>query len=79
MNNHSLLGADGATHFKIVAVALVAGIVVIAAGIAARPTIGDDLAALTNPGSTTRVHATGPVIRAGKPVIWTSTDAPAIR
>jgi hypothetical protein len=77
MNNHSLLGADGATHLKIVAVALVAGIVVIMTGIAARPSLTDEAVASAN--SNDRLHASGPIIRAGKPVVWTSTDATRIR
>ena len=36
LNNSSLRSADGATHLKIIAVALVAGIMVIGVGIAAR-------------------------------------------
>jgi hypothetical protein len=77
MNNHSLLGADGATHLKIVAVALVAGIVVIMTGIAARPTLMAEAVATAN--SNARMHASGPIIRAGKPVTWTATDATRIR
>ena len=39
LNNSSLRSADGATHVKIVAVALVAGMMVIGVGIAARTNI----------------------------------------
>ena len=59
--NHSFHSVDRATHLKIVAVALVAGIAVTAFGIAARTNIGD---------SQTAAH----VIKAGKPVVVTSSD-----
>ena len=38
MNNTSIRTADRLTHLKIVVVSLVAGIVVVGVGIAARPT-----------------------------------------
>jgi hypothetical protein len=63
--NHSIHSADRATHLKIVVVALVAGIAVAAFGIAAR----------TNVDYTQTAH----VIKAGKPVVMTSSDTSAIR
>ena len=63
--NHSIHSADRATHLKIVAVALVAGIAVAGFGIAAR----------TNVDYTQTAH----VIKAGKPVVVTSSDTSAIR
>jgi hypothetical protein len=64
--NHSFHSVDRATHLKIVVVALVAGIAVTAFGIAARPTADD---------SQTAAH----VIKAGKPVVVTSSDNAVIR
>jgi hypothetical protein len=63
--NHSIHSADRATHLKIVVVALVAGIVVAGLGISAR----------TNTDYTQTTH----VIKAGKPVTVTSSDAMLIR
>jgi hypothetical protein len=64
--NHSIHSADRATHMKIVVVALVAGICVAAFGIAAR----------TNTDySQTAAH----VIKAGKPVVVTSSDTSLVR
>ncbi len=63
--NHSIHSADRATHRKIVAVALVAGIAVAAFGIAAR----------SNVDYTETAH----VIKAGKPVLVTSSGASTIR
>jgi hypothetical protein len=63
--NHSIHSADRATHLKIVVVALVAGIAVAAFGITAR----------TNVDYTQTAH----VIKAGKPVAITSSDAMVVR
>jgi hypothetical protein len=63
--NHSFHSADRATHLKIVVVALVAGIAVAAFGITAR----------TNVDYTQTAH----VIKAGKPVVLTSSDTSAVR
>ena len=76
MNNYSLMSADKATHLKIVVVSLIAGILVVGIGIAARPNLSETAIA-TNPNG--KMQATGPVIRAGKPVTVTATDAVAIR
>ena len=72
MNNTSLTTADGATHLKIVAVSLIAGILVIGIGIAARPNLDMSLAGVTT-------EAKGPVIKAGQPVVWTSRDNTTVR
>jgi hypothetical protein len=64
MNNSSLTSADSATHVKIVAVSLLAGILVIGVGIAASPNFNDGTAAPN------RIEATGPVIKAGKPTAF---------
>ena len=63
--NHSIHSADRATHLKIVVMALVAGIVVAALGISAR----------TNADYSQTAH----VIKAGKPVAVTSSDAMVVR
>jgi hypothetical protein len=65
--NHSIYSADRATHLKVVVVALVAGIVVAGFGISAR-TSSDD-------GYT----QTARVIKAGKPVTVTSSNASMVR
>ena len=63
--NHSIHSADRGTHLKIVVVALIAGIAVAAFGISAR----------TNSDYTQTAH----VIKAGKPVVVTSSDASLVR
>ena len=63
--NHSFHSADRATHLKIVVVALVAGIAVAAFGITARSNVD--------------YSQTAHVIKAGKPVMVTSTDTTAVR
>ena len=63
--NHSIHSADKATHLKIVVVALVAGIAVAAFGISAR--------------STADYSQTAHVVKAGKPVVVTSSDASKVQ
>jgi hypothetical protein len=63
--NHSIHSADRATHLKIVVVALVAGIAVAAFGISAR----------TNADYSQSAH----VVKAGKAVVVTSSDASVVR
>ena len=63
--NHSIHSADRATHLKIVVVALVAGIAVAAFGISAR----------TNSDSS----QTAQVVKAGKVITVTSSDASVVR
>ena len=65
--NHSIYSADRATHLKIVVVALVAGIAVAGLGIVARSNADDGNA------------QTAQVIKAGKPVVVTSTNASLVR
>ncbi|MGE3149620.1 MAG: hypothetical protein AB7K04_11200 [Pseudorhodoplanes sp.] len=76
MNNYSLMSADRATHLKIVAVSLIAGILVVGIGLAARTGGGDSVAAVS---ATGKMQATGPVIRAGQPVTSAASDLTAIR
>ncbi|WP_213741004.1 hypothetical protein [Bradyrhizobium sp. dw_411] len=63
--NHSIHSADRATHLKIVVVALVAGILVAGFGIAAR--------------TSSDYSQTAHVVKAGKPVAVTSSDASIVR
>jgi len=70
MNNHSMRTADRTTHLKIVVVSLIAGIVVVAGGIAARPTLPD---------MSTQLEARAPVLKTGAQVIWSSSDTRTIR
>ena len=72
MNNSSLTSADGATHLKVVVVSLVAAILVVGVGILAKPTFSDGGV------TASRLEASGPVIRAGKPTT-TAADARIIR
>jgi hypothetical protein len=67
--NHSIYSADRTTHLKIVAVALVAGIVVAGFSISARTTSDEGL---TQTAST-------PVMKAGKPVVITSSGNSVVR
>jgi hypothetical protein len=64
--NHSIYSADRSTHLKVVVVALVAGIAVAGFGISAR-TNSDDYT------------QTARVIKAGKPMAITSTNAMVVR
>jgi hypothetical protein len=65
--NHSIYSADRSTHLKIVVVALVAGIAVAGFGISARS------------GSDDGYTQTARVIKAGKPVVITSSNASTVR
>jgi hypothetical protein len=68
--NSSFFTCDGATHLKIVAIALIASIVVIAVGIHARTSDGSVAAdAKTN----------GMVVKAGKPAIYSTRNDSAVR
>jgi hypothetical protein len=64
--NHSIRSADRATHLKIVLVALVAGFAVAAFGFTARSSADY---------SQTAAH----VVKAGKPVVVTSSDTSVVR
>ena len=70
MNNYTMNTADRPTHLKIVAVSLVAGIAVVGVGIAARPELPD---------MSTRLESRTPILKAGKPVVWTQSDRVTIR
>ena len=63
--NHSIHSADRATHVKIVVIALVAAIAVAGFAISAR--------------TTTDYSQTARAIKAGKPVVLTSSDTSVVR
>jgi hypothetical protein len=63
--NHSIHSADRATHLKIVVIALIAGIGVAAFGISAR--------------TGANYEQTAQVVKAGKPVIVTSSSTSTVR
>jgi hypothetical protein len=65
--NHSIYSADRSTHLKVVAVALVAGIAIAGFGITARTSSDEGLT------------QTARVIKAGKPVVITSSNASLVR
>jgi hypothetical protein len=67
--NHSLHSADRGTHLKVVAVALVAAIAVVAVGISAR--VSDSTS------TTARIQV--PVLKAGQPATFTSSETSAVR
>ncbi len=67
--NHSIYSADRTTHLKIVVVALVAAIMVAGFGIAARSTADEGLVQT----------ASTPVMKAGKPVVITSSSSSVVR
>jgi hypothetical protein len=69
-NNYSLITAGRATHIKVVVVALIAGIAIIGGGIAASRAPSN---------MSTQLEARAPVLKAGKPVIWTNSDQVTIR
>jgi hypothetical protein len=68
---HSLIGADRNTQLKIVVVALVSAIAVVTIGITARVT---DTGTLT-----AQARTDGPVLKAGKPATFTTSDTTAVR
>jgi hypothetical protein len=63
--NHSIYSADRTTHLKVVIIALVIGIAGIGFGLSLRGDIGST--------------QTAGVVKAGKPVLTTSSDAKVIR
>jgi hypothetical protein len=73
--NHSILSADRNTHVKIVVVALLAAIVVVGVGIAARLSTGIQLAGV-NPD---RPAVSAGVVKAHRPVVWTHSGDALIR
>lgn len=70
MNNSTIFTADRTTHLKIVVMSLVASILVIGVGVAARTTVSD---------TTARVQTAGPVLKAGKPIAVTNSGNVQVR
>jgi hypothetical protein len=68
--NYTLMTANWATHLKVVVVSLIASIVIVVGVIAARPSLPD---------MSTQLEARAPVLKAGKPLIWTSSEKVTIR
>ncbi len=69
--NHSFYSADRTTHLKIVIVALVAAIGVAVLGISAHLTSDDGL--------TQTARASGPVLKASKTMMISSSDTQVVR
>ena len=73
--NHSIATADRATHLKIVVVALVAAIMVVTAGIAARLSSTEGTATAGLRSDSVKVG----VVKAGQPVAFTGIPGTAVR
>ena len=67
--SYSIYSANRDTHLKIVLVSVIASIIVVGIGIAAGPRLRN----------TSQLEATAPVLKAGKPVNWTSSESAVIR
>ena len=67
--NYSIYSANRNTHLKIVLVSVIARIIVVGMGIAAGPRLRNN----------SEIEATAHVLKAGKPVIWTSSESTVIR
>ena len=68
--SYSIYSANRGTHLKIVIVTLIASIIVVGLGIAAGPRLRN----------TSQLEATAhDVLKAGKPVNWTSSEGAVIR
>ena len=66
---YSIYSANRNTHLKIVLVSVIASIIVVGMGIAAGPRLR----------STSELEITAHVLKAGKPVIWTSSESTVTR
>ena len=66
---YSIYSANRDTHLKIVMVSLIASIIVVGIGIAAGPRLRN----------TSELEATAHVLKAGKPVNWTSSESTVTR
>jgi hypothetical protein len=69
MDNYTLMRADRATHLKIVVVSLLAGIVVVGVGFAARPPADGMLG----------IDANAVSLALPKPISWPSREQTAVR
>jgi len=70
MRNYLIYTANYRDHLKIVVVSLIASIIVVAVGIAARPSLPD---------MSTVLEARAPILKAGEPVIWSGSDQIKVR
>ena len=68
---HSLIGADRGTHVKIVGMALIGAMALVTIGITARVTGHDPAMAA--------LQAQGPVLKVGRPAVFTVRDVTIIR
>jgi hypothetical protein len=68
--NYSLITADRLTHLKVVIIALVAGIAIIAGAVAATRLPSD---------MSTQLEARAPVLKAPNAIIWTSNGQVTVR
>jgi hypothetical protein len=68
--NYRITSANLTTHIKVTVVGLLAGVVIAVGGLVAAPKLPD---------MSTRLEARAPVLKAGKPVIWSSQDKITIR
>ena len=69
--NHTFYDADRTTHLKIVVVALFAAVVVAGISISARMGATD--------GATQTASRSGPAVKAGKPVVLTTSNQQVVR
>jgi hypothetical protein len=67
--SYSIYSANRNTHLKIVLVSVIASIIVVGIGIAAGPRLRN----------TSQLEATAHVLKAGKPVNWTSSESTVTR
>jgi hypothetical protein len=68
--SYSIHSANRGTHLRIALVSLIASIIVVGLGIAAAPRLSN----------TSQLEATAQdVLKAGKPVTWTSSESAVIR
>jgi hypothetical protein len=70
MSNYTLLRADRATHLKIVAVSLIAGIMVVGVGLAARAPVASGIQ---------QNDSNGVVLKPRPPLNWTSRETATVR
>jgi hypothetical protein len=69
MNNSTIYTADRNTHLKIVVLSLIASISILIIGIASHVT----------PPDASHIQASGPPLKAGKPMAVTDSDALTVR
>jgi len=67
--SYSIYSASRDTHLKIVLVSVIASIIVVGIGIAAEPRLRN----------TSELEATAHILKAGKPVNWTSSESTVTR